>query len=196
MPKWAPANNDVPTVAELISYISDQVISQVTAATRPTGTAGEMIFETDTGRYQAHNGSAFVGFGGLTSSALTAHTPQIDQGASTNITKTVVYSQTQRIGNLMYWTFALSLTAAGTAGSNFTLTTPVTMASTNTGLGIGRIWDSSATIGYTGEWINASSTQIRLYVDTNISNSAWGIAPNAPVGTGDTIHGSVWLPIA
>jgi hypothetical protein len=196
VPYWGPIENDTPTVAELISYIADQVISQVTSATRPPGTFGQFIAESDTGRVYGHSGAAFVQFGGLTAAALNAHTPTIDQGATTNITKTTVYSQWQRYGNVALWTFSFIVTGTGTAGSNVTLTTPVTMTTTSTGLGGGRFWDTSATIAYHGLWLPATTTTIRLYVDTNIGNSAWGIAPNVPLGNGDTIAGSVLLPIA
>jgi hypothetical protein len=189
-------DGDEDTAAHRLANIYDQVIAQVTSATRPPGTAGQVIFETDTGRYYGHDGSGYVQLGGLTAAALTAHTPQLDQGATTNITKTIVYSQTMRFGNLMFWTFSMTVTGTGTAGSNFTLTTPVTMTTTSTGLGVGRIWDSSAAIAYHGLFLPATTTTMRLYVDTNISNSAWGIAPNTGVGANDAIYGSVWLPIA
>lgn len=192
------SDGDEYTAAWELANVMDQVIAQVTSATRPPGTAGQKIAETDTTRFQANTGSGWVQDGGWSASAFNAHTPQLDQGASTNIAKTVVYSQYQRYagGNLCWWSFAFALTAAGTAGSVFTLSTPVTIATTNTGLGSGRIFDSSATILYNGTWTPASSTTIRLYVDTNISNSAWGVAPNLAVGSGDTITGMVVLPVA
>lgn len=196
MPNYTAVDGVALSASTYNANVRDQVVTTCTNATRPTGTEGQWIFETDTGRVFVHDGSAFVQFGGAVQGALNSHTPQIDQGATTNIAKTTVYSQYQQVGNLCFWAFALSLTAAGTAGSNFTLTTPVTMSTTNTGLGHGRIWDSSATVGYVGIWIPSSTTTIRLYVDTNLSNSAWGVAPNLAVGSGDVIHGSVWLPVA
>jgi hypothetical protein len=195
MPYNPPADGDELTAALALADLWDQVIAQVTAATRPPGTAMQLIGETDTGRFQAHDGSGYVQFGGLTAAALNTHTPQIDQGASTNIAKTTVYSQYQRFGNLCFWSFAFAMTAAGTAGTQFTLTTPVTMATTNTGLGSGRVLDASAPNAYIGHWLPATSTLIRFYVDT-AATGAWGLNPNLALASGDSIHGQVWLPVA
>jgi hypothetical protein len=193
---YAPLDDgDEDTAAHRLANIYDQVIAQVTSATRPPGTAGQVIFETDTGRYYGHDGSGYVQLGGLTAAALNTHTPQIDQGASTNIAKTTVYSQFQRLGNLCYWSFAFTMTAAGTAGSNVTLTTPVTLASTGSPAGGGSIYDASTTTHYNGTWIPALTTSIRLFVDQN-ANAAWGASPNLALASGDVIRGSVWLPVA
>lgn len=194
MPKWAPANNDVPSVADLVAYIADQVISQVTAASRPTGTDGEVIYETDTTRFQAYE-AAWIQFGGLTSAAFNSHTPQLDQGASTNIAKTVNYSKYQRIGNLCWWSFNVSVTGSGTAGSIVTLTTPVTMDSTVAPVGAGRLFDSSTGIAYSGTWFASSTTTVRLFVDVT-GSSAWGATPNLGLASGDSMAGVAWLPVA
>jgi hypothetical protein len=196
MPYNPPNDGDVLDETLLLNDVWDQVIAQVTSGTRPAGTEGQVIYETDTGRYMAYNGSGWVQSGGLAASALNSYTTTIDQGASTNIAKTTNYSQYQIMGNLCYWSFSITINASGTAGSNFTLTTPVTMTTTSTGLGAGRIWDNSAPFAYHGLWIPASTTSMRLFVDTNISNSAWGVAPNLAIAANDVIHGQAWLPIA
>lgn len=183
------------TAAWLLANLSNQVISQVTSATRPPGTAGQVIFETDTGRFYGYNGTGWVQLGGLTAAALNSHTPQVDQGATTNIAKTVNFSQYQIFGNVCFWTFSLAFTAAGTAGTQFTLTTPVTMSTTNTGLGGGRFLDASVPTGYIGFWLPASTTTIRFFVDT-AATGAWGLNPNLAIASGDGVHGSVMLPVA
>jgi hypothetical protein len=195
MPYNPPADGDVLTATLVLDDVWNQVIAQVTAASRPTGVEGQVIYETDTGRFMAYNGSGWVQFAGLAATALNSYSTQIDQGASTNIAKTTNYSQYQIMGNLCFWTFALAPTAGGSAGSQVTLTTPVTMATSNTGLGIGHITDASAPNGYNGTWIPASTTTMRLFVDT-AATSAWGVSPNLALANGDSIHGSVWLPIA
>jgi hypothetical protein len=195
MPYNPVADNAELTAAHMLAEFYDQVIAQVTAASRPAGVEGQVIYETDTGRYMAYNGSGWVQFGGTAASALNSYTTQIDQAGTTNIAKTTNYSQYQIMGNLCYWTFSLSLTAAGTAGTQFTLTTPVTMATTNTGLGSGRVLDASIPTAYIGHWIPASTTTIRFFVDT-AATGAWGLNPNLAFASGDGIHGSVWLPIA
>ena len=195
MPYWEPANLDVPTVADWIAYVADQVISQVTSGTRPPGTFGQFLTESDTGRIQAHNGTAFVQFGGLTAAGLNAYTPQLDQGATTNIAKTMNYSQWQQYGNMALWHFTGSISAAGTAGSQVTLTTPVTLTSQQPGLGVGMIYDASTTTRYTGMWIGSSTTQIRFYTQV-VGANAWGVTPNLALANTDTFHGMVWLPVA
>ena len=196
MPYNPPSDGDVLTATLALNDIWNQVIAQVTSASRPTGTEGQVIYETDTGRFYAHNGTTWVQFAGLASSATNLWTPQLDQGATTIFAKTVNYSQYQIMGNLCWWSFSITVNASGTAGSNFTLTTPVTMSATTPGLGAGRIWDNSAPFAYHGIFIPALTTNMRLFVDTNISNSAWGVAPNLAVAANDAIWGSVILPIA
>ena len=196
MPYTTRADNDVITASSHNANCRDQVVSTVTSGTRPSGTEGQIIYETDTDRLLIYNGG-WIQLGGTSATALNSYTTTIDQGASTNIAKTTVYSQYQIFGNWCCWSFALSFTAAGTAGSQFTLTTPVTMASTNTGLGSGKFFDTSTTITYNGMWIPAgATTTMRLIVDNNIANSGWGVAPNLAVASGDTIYGNVMIPIA
>jgi len=195
VPYWEPANLDVPTVADWIAYVADQVISQVTSGTRPPGTFAQFIGESDTGRIQAHNGTAFAQFGGLTAAATNSYTPQLDQGATTNIAKTMNYSQWQQYGNMALWHFTGSISAAGTAGSQVTLTTPVTLTSQQPGLGVGMIYDASTTTRYTGMWIGASTTQIRFFTQV-VGASAWGVTPNLALANTDALHGVVWLPVA
>jgi hypothetical protein len=195
MPLNPPADGDVLTATLLLSDVWNQVIGQVTSATRPAGTEGQVIYETDTGRFMAHDGSTWVQFAGLAATALNSYTTQIDQGATTNIAKTTNYSQYQIMGNLCFWTFSLSVTAAGTAGSQVTLTAPVTMATTAPSVGEGRIYDASATNGYIGVWIPASTTSIRHFANGTYT-AAWGATPNLALASGDVIQGSVWLPIA
>lgn len=195
MPYNPPSDGDVLTATLLLDDVWDQVIAQVTSASRPTGTEGQVIYETDTGRFYAHDGSGFVQFGGIASSATNTHTPQIDQGATTNIAKTTTYSQYQRFGNLCWWSFSLTVTGAGTLANIVTVTTPVTMTSTSASAGAGHITDASATTGYTGMWFPASTTTLRLYVDT-ATTAAWGQSPSIALANGDTIRGAVWLPVA
>jgi hypothetical protein len=195
MPYNPPSDGDVLDETLLLDDVWNQVIAQVTSASRPTGAEGQVIYETDTGRYLTFNGSTWVQFAGNAASAFNSYTTQIDQGASTNIAKTTNYSQYQIMGNLCYWTFSVSLTAAGTAGSQVTLTTPVTMATTAPGVGSGRIADASAPNQYVVHWIPASTTTIRGFT-TSAATSAWGVSPNLALASGDGIHGMVWLPIA
>ena len=63
--------------------------------------------------------------------AWTSTSPQIDQGVTTNIAKTVTYSKFARYGRTIHWVFKLTLTAGGTSGQIVTVTLPVTAAASS-----------------------------------------------------------------
>lgn len=60
--------------------------------------------------------------------AWNSYTPQIDQGASTNIGKTIGYAKYVRVGKFVRVQAQLALTGAGTSGSEITVTLPVARA--------------------------------------------------------------------
>lgn len=194
MPYNTKSDGDGLTASFVNANWRDQVISTVTSGTRPSGTEGQFIYETDTDKVYVYNGG-WVQFGGSSSTATATHTPQIDQGASTNIAKTTSYSQYQQIGSLVWWSFTLSMTGSGSAGSQVTVTTPVTLASTSAILGNADFYDASTTTHYNGTVYAASSTSIRLFVDVT-TNAAWGANPNVGLASGDVLRGVCWLPVA
>lgn len=55
----------------------------------------------------------------------TTWTPQVDQGVTTNIAKTVQVARYKEIGKLIEFEMRLSMTGAGTASSKITITLPV-----------------------------------------------------------------------
>ena len=60
MPYTTVLTNDVPSASFLNANYRDQVISTVTSGTRPTGTEGQVIYETDTDRFYWHNGGGWL----------------------------------------------------------------------------------------------------------------------------------------
>jgi len=59
----------LPDNSDLVSTfyndnVREQVIATVTSSTRPTGTEGRLIYETDTNAYYVHTGSAWIGIAG------------------------------------------------------------------------------------------------------------------------------------
>lgn len=91
-------------------------ILHVTSSTRPTGSdryTGQVIYETDTFRTLQYNGSVWL----IINEPWQSYTPQIDQGASTNIAKTVLYSKYRRQGYTLEWNFRLNMTGSGSSGS-------------------------------------------------------------------------------
>lgn len=175
--------------------VREQVVTTCTSATRPSAVEGRVIYETDTDLLLGYNGSAWVPFAGP-STGWTSFTPQIDQGASTNIAKTVNYSKWCYTGfKTVTWSFVVTLTAGGTAGASFTLTLPVTAASTNGIGGSGYVLDTSLTTPHVCHIIGASTTTINFVSDSS-GSSAWGTLPNLALATGDIIRGAITFEIA
>lgn len=96
--------------------MKDQVISTVTSITRPSGTEGQVIAETDTTLFQVYDGSAWVPFGGW--GAWATYTPTL-----TNATAATVSGAYQQIGKSGH--FRINVTAGtATAAGTFTATLP------------------------------------------------------------------------
>lgn len=128
--------------------------------------------------------------------AWTSYTPQIDQGASTDIAKTVDYAKYQQIGKTVVANVAVSLTAAGTAGSDVTMSLPVGPAS-NTYLHIGsaHIYDSSTGTFYSASALLLPSDLIAFGGDWS-GAAGWGTTPNIALASGDVIRFSVIYEVA
>jgi hypothetical protein len=178
-----------PSAATLNALIRDQVISTTTSGARPTGTAGQFIYETDTGRVMVYNGSTWMEFG-RTSGGQT-WTPQIDQGATTNITKTITTARFVQVGNVCYVWCTLALTGAGTAGSAVTVTLPVTPASynANDSMGSGHIVDASAgaNSANVSVWYSGGAA-VYFQIDSTAAAGRWGTNPSIALASGDGIR--------
>jgi hypothetical protein len=187
----AVAANPLPA-ATYNANVRDQVITQCTSGTRPaTPVEGQHIHETDTDLLYCYNGTGWEQVGGI--GGWTTFTPQIDQGATTNIAKTVNYSKwTRGPRRMITWTFDLTMTGAGTAGSVVTLTLPVAAASTSSCRGGGGyVFDTSTSTPYGGAWgAYASTTLIRFRGDWSGAGS-WGSAPSIALAAGDELNGSI-----
>lgn len=121
---------------------------------------------------------------------VTSFVPQIDQGATTNIAKTVTKCQWRYDGSMVEFEFFLALTGAGTAGSAVTITLPVTALSTTNGaMGSAFVYDSSTATYYLAAASTASTTQINFLNDG--PNGLWGIFPNLALANGDQIRGLI-----
>jgi hypothetical protein len=189
MPDLALADGDVLTSTIYTTGTRQQVITQCTSATRPTGVEGRKIYETDTDLEYTHDGTNWILTGGT--AGWTSFTTQIDQGATTNIAKTVNYSKWERgPRRTITWTFTATLSGAGTASAVVSLTLPATAASVSGVVGTGFIYDSSTTTKYNGTWTALSTTQVVLQGDWSGANS-WGVTPNLALAASDVIQGSI-----
>jgi len=141
---------------------------------------GDVLTASDINTYLMGEGGAW-----------TSYTPQIDQGASTDIAKTVTYSKYARHGRMITWNFTLDLTAAGTAGAAVSITLPATAASTQGVVGVGWVYDAApSTLSYVCSIIG-QSTSIAYFLSDGVAGSGWGAAPNLALASGDSLRGSI-----
>lgn len=115
----------------------------------------------------------------------TAFTPQFDQGASTNITKTVNSARWRRIGSTIHVEVDVSFTAGGSAGSGLTMTVPVDFAHSGIGhKGVGFIYDASATQTYKPVVLRTAASKV-VFKDSG--TDVFGVVPNVAVANGDLL---------
>lgn len=127
-------------------------------------------------------------------SAPTSFTPQIDQGASTNIAKTLSYSKYKVIGKRAFWEARIQFTAAGTAGSALTIATlPVAIEANTSGrisFGYAIYFDQSTTIRYSCGIALGVSGQSKFHIiwgEDQTATNSWGADPNIAIASGDVL---------
>jgi len=119
-------------------------------------------------------------------------TSTIAQGGTSNIGKTVTFSQRMNHGTFVLWQFVFTMTAAGTAANDVILTLPFNCdgAGQRTVLGTGHIWDNSTTINYTGNWVRDTASTMAFLPDGTAGLAArWGTTPNLALAANDIIAG-------
>jgi hypothetical protein len=119
----------------------------------------------------------------------TSFTPVIAQVGSPSFT--INYSKHVRgPRRTITWTFDLSVTSSGTAGTIITVTLPVTAASAPGVKGSGFLYDSSTATPYSGQWGGVTTTTIAFGGDWSGAGS-WGATPNLAIASGDLVRGSI-----
>jgi hypothetical protein len=181
-------------------YLQEQVIPSFTSTaqrdsmwTAPTEDSLCKIMDGSPDRLQRYNGSAWAEWqdlGHRTSGAWT-----IDQGATTNIAKTI---------SDVYWSYGgawitaavtLSVTAAGTAGSSIRVSLPVaTVGNVGMVLGTARVLDTSVA-PYICTVEIATSTTILFKNDASGAGSV-GTAPSFALASGDVIAFNIRYPVS
>lgn len=117
--------------------------------------------------------------------AWTTHTPQVDQGASANIAKTVNYSKYTQYGKTIIWTGKVTVSAGGTGAAAATLSLPVTAAA-GFAAGLGAIWDNSLGTFHQGFAYLFSTTKMSVLVGA--TGNHWGVNPNPALAASDEFH--------
>ena len=185
------------TVRDDLQYLHARGPYVCTSGTRPSGpTEGDTIYETDTDKMMTFDGSNWWTIA-IPSTASTSFTSTISQGVSTNISKSTNYSQYRIISGVCEWWFAFTMSASGTAGSQVTLTLPVTSLISTVGVtvGNGMIYDSSVPTIDTGHYEIVTSTTVSMAVSEG-TNAPWGASPNIALASGDIIRGHIRFLVA
>jgi hypothetical protein len=109
---------------------------------------------------------------------------------TTNIAKTINYSKYARYGRTIHWTFSLTLTASGTAGTSVDVSLPVAASATVAINGNGSVYDSSTSTNY-GANLNGLTASTLQFVGDWSGTGGWGFSPNLALASGDVLYGSV-----
>lgn len=151
--------------------------------TPTTVSTGDVLTAT---RYNADVQANLTEFASLFS-AWTSWTPQIDQGVTTNIAKTVVTAKYVKVGRLVIANAVLTVSGTGTAGSSVIIKSASFPAAVSSQVfGSGSIYDSSVTTTYNASaQMNGSDFQ---FVPDVTTNQAWGANPNVAIASGDVIR--------
>lgn len=123
-------------------------------------------------------------------------TPQVDQGVSTNISKTINYARYRRDGSRFKADFDLSMTGAGTAGSTITVSIPFDFATTAGGAkGAGQVYDASANQRYVCCIERGGTSKVGFAADGAYNNQV-GATPSFAIASGDVLRASIDCEIA
>lgn len=122
--------------------------------------------------------------------AWTSYTPTLTQNAT--VTKTVTYAKYQRVGRLITVQGFLSVTGAGTGVNAVVIGLPVAAAQTSgLALGVGVVFDSSATLAYKGIVMVTGASTVSMYGANDTVATAYigagGGGFSAALASGDTI---------
>lgn len=123
----------------------------------------------------------------------TSYTPQVDQGASTNIGKTVNHASYVQAGDVCHVWMRLAITASGTGGSAVSVTVPITSAVSGIPIGACMVFNTSASTDDTGVAYLNSTTQIIFQIDDQ--SGGWGATPNEAIANGDVLYVAATYPV-
>jgi hypothetical protein len=111
----------------------------------------------------------------------------VDQGASTNIAKTVAYAKYLQIGNLVFASCELAFTGTGSAGSEINLSLPVTAADIDGLNGTFHYFDLNTTTRYWGPAFGNTVDELQFAI-AQASASTFGVTPAVTIASGDTLR--------
>lgn len=158
-----------------------------TGATGATGPRGAPGADGEDGQDGADGAASPIGTGDLN---WHPWTPQVDQGATTNIAKTISYSKYFKLGTLVIGEVNVAFTAAGTAGSAIAVSLPATSAAAfalSVGGGIYIVFGGAQ---YKVNVIaNASGGGFRFRVQSDTTTTGnIGNTPSFAIASGDSLQ--------
>jgi hypothetical protein len=122
---------------------------------------------------------------------------RIDQGVSTNITKTWRYSEWRVVLGVCEWNFFFHVQSLGTGGTHVELTLPVPNLVEGTGsylrhIGQAQIYDASTATRYSLDVESRTNDPGAMaFGGAATGNNLWGAIPNLAIDVGDQIRGMV-----
>lgn len=129
---------------------------------------------TTTDRVDVYNGSSWSALVAPSNGALTAWTPAITQVGA--VTLTVNYGTQLRVGRMIFFQAAITVTGSGTAANDVVISTPVTTAALSTNSIIGMSWlrDVSAPSNVHADLRWASTTTMKMSSGNSVTDSFLG----------------------
>lgn len=200
--------NDIQNLASDIDQVPGIAVLTTTARNALSG-AGlwnkRLIYNTNLGEWEAYNTGSVAWDPVLTQFTFNTWVPQVDQGATTNITKTINEARYARVGSMCVAWVDLGMTGAGTASNAVTITLPLTASghSANQFIGTALYYDSSLGEYYTGGAQLTTTTKFVVAAGGGGVSGIWGQAlTNAgtvtaqAVASGDVIRAQLIYNIA
>lgn len=193
MPDTALPDTTVVTESFWTPNVRQQVVTQATSVTRPTGVEGRLIFEADTDRYMFYDGSGWVEV--YRAGAWASWTPVVTQSGAVAVTNT--RSLVIQVGKTVTATFDLTVTGSGTASNQITITLPVTGLGSGAPVGVAELFDSSANLLYRAQAKLISSGAIVLSPSnvTTVGNLG-AVGFTAGLASNDLLRGTFTYPAA
>ncbi|HKY77447.1 MAG TPA: hypothetical protein VJS45_14965 [Acidimicrobiia bacterium] len=168
----------------------EDFIQILTSSTRPSDPyEGQLIYETDTDAYKAHNGTAWEQ--ALTLGAWATWVPTLTQSGA--VTKTVTSARYTKVGRTVTGVASLTVTGTGTANNAILVGLPVAAAGTNLRIGSGAILDASDSFRSYGAIVEIlTTTTVRFWpTSTDAVDVLGNTVFTAALANNDQIHMSI-----
>lgn len=158
--------------------------------TPKTWASGDILTAADLNTYVRDNTAALYG-------TTTSYTPQVDQGASTNISKTVNEARYVQAGRVCFCWGYLTLTGAGTGGSHVTVTLPIAASghASVAVIGVAMVYDNSTTTRYVCD-VELNGGKMTFANDASASGNLWGASPSIALASSDQLRWQVTYIVA